>query len=727
MQSNLNDQVMVARKQCEATLLGKHKAEEALRDVGGTLFLNQISLICIQIQVQLADKSFHMKDCSQKAEERINQLQKELNSQIEENSTLRKTCVQQSRDIANMEMQARDLRQEAKARGHDRREYSTSERERELAIDAQSILEAQLRKALEDNEKQSEARDLLQDRHRALTDDLEQLRQETLKYKARLVDAEKNVSRRQKLMVESENLRDGTKKELNSVKTELHELGKQLQDAKRDLSTGREKWQAERRGLELEKDDFQNRASGLQNMLDKLQSPKGSSTSQEVKLREALVAEEQRFKGEESALNSHIKTLQADLDENRIALAKFGLELADANERLRLSEQSRESCKHKIQGLEDEIEVLQCSLEECDEARRNLQVATHGVRIQQESDIALQTSVAQLKKELASTRQEKSALVDRLAQAQSQLDMYNKTCKSDRESSVSSELELRAEVIKLQRKMMEADENMSRLCIESREREAACQRNLQAYAVASEKDLANSEQCRKQIGLDLSAAYEQLHEVTGNKNICEETCGKLRTKIKDLEKSVSRARTAKLDDFTVAEERKDLHELLRKAKLEAEDLQTKLQEREADLQRTTLEGESFRRRLDYTQADQTKQKNQITALLSELQALQRRHEVSIESLGKKQREWEEECKTLVSRIQLSKTSVSNNQAVENSVSRSNQAKRLEANQKHAAEIRGLAKQIQWMKARCSREECFRAGLVFEKRFLLLQVDMFNAW
>lgn len=45
---------------------------------------------------------------------------------------------------------------------------------------------------------------------------------------------------------------------------------------------------------------------------------------------------------------------------------------------------------------------------------------------------------------------------------------------------------------------------------------------------------------------------------------------------------------------------------------------------------------------------------------------------------------------------------------------------------HEKEIRGLAKQIQYMRARCSREEGFRKDLVFTKRWFLMQVEMYGA-
>ena len=46
---------------------------------------------------------------------------------------------------------------------------------------------------------------------------------------------------------------------------------------------------------------------------------------------------------------------------------------------------------------------------------------------------------------------------------------------------------------------------------------------------------------------------------------------------------------------------------------------------------------------------------------------------------------------------------------------------------HAAELRGLAKEIHWLRAKYDREESFRWGLVFEKKYMQKQIRMFELW
>ena len=47
--------------------------------------------------------------------------------------------------------------------------------------------------------------------------------------------------------------------------------------------------------------------------------------------------------------------------------------------------------------------------------------------------------------------------------------------------------------------------------------------------------------------------------------------------------------------------------------------------------------------------------------------------------------------------------------------------------RHIKEINGLAKQIQFLRARCSRAEAFREALGYQKKFFLMQIQTYNEW
>jgi len=72
---------------------------------------------------------------------------------------------------------------------------------------------------------------------------------------------------------------------------------------------------------------------------------------------------------------------------------------------------------------------------------------------------------------------------------------------------------------------------------------------------------------------------------------------------------------------------------------------------------------------------------------------------------------------MASRVRFANTSISELHATDSQ----------ELAKRHTGELKGLAKQIQWLRAKCEREEGFRSGLVYEKKFLLMQIEMFETW
>ena len=688
--------------------------------------------------MQVANNS-NVKGINQQLEETTRQLQAELDQLHTVNASVYKARDHKAQSVQILEENLKDLKQQIEAKNQSFRESSKSlERERDCAFERESTLKVQLQKALENEKKQYEAKNLLQHRHDALTDDLQQLQKESLKYRTQRADAEDICDRRQQLLVNDQALGSKAKEELGSITSELHELRERLQGVQHEASANEDKWTTEKRDLELQRDRFETRVHDLQDVVERLKESEGAISSHQVKMQEAIAMEKQRFKHERAVLNSHIQQLREDLNEKGHALENSRSQLASAQEKLTTSEQGRAFCEEKIQGLEDEIEVLQCSLEECNDALRDSQVTANNhehqlydskrtTERQVESDVALERSISKIRDDLKDVQHEKAALARQFAQAQSQLNAYNKLHDSEKYEPFTDELELRTQVIKLQRKLMEAGENTTKLRAEFREREATYEQKILALEDVSRSRLASHEQNQKQLELNLSEVHRQLCRSKSENEAQAEKMENLRRERKALETSQSNTRASKVDEIAIAEERKDLHVLLKKDKLEAEELQIQLQERIADLQRPTSEGNSLREELCRVQDDCTQQKQQVTALFLELESLQRRYEISIESLGTKQKEWEEERRASVSKGRVLNTSIGNIPASEDSLLQSVQAEKQKAEKRHIAEIRGLTKQIHWMKARQNREERFRAGLIFEKRYLLLQVEMFNAW
>ena len=51
----------------------------------------------------------------------------------------------------------------------------------------------------------------------------------------------------------------------------------------------------------------------------------------------------------------------------------------------------------------------------------------------------------------------------------------------------------------------------------------------------------------------------------------------------------------------------------------------------------------------------------------------------------------------------------------------------EREKRHMKELRGLSMQVEWLYARYKREEGLRAAAAYVKRYMGLQIDLYQAW
>ena len=225
------------------------------------------------------------------------------------------------------------------------------------------------------------------------------------------------------------------------------------------------------------------------------------------------------------------------------------------------------------------------------------------------------------------------------------------------------------------------------------------------------------EQLERQLGelrLDGTSNRHKLQEA-------ENTIHRLRDRVAELEAERRSVKISRNTDTAMATARKDLHELLKSAKLEAEAVQLELRERDRQIQGSSAREQDVRSQLQRVRSESRLRQKQAAALSKELESLQQRYETKIDEARAKQRDWEEERRKLCSKMESS-----------NPPRDTQRVKKLELEAKqrelrHANELKSLAKQTQLYRALCKREERFREGLAFGKQYLLLQVEMYQAW
>jgi hypothetical protein len=137
----------------------------------------------------------------------------------------------------------------------------------------------------------------------------------------------------------------------------------------------------------------------------------------------------------------------------------------------------------------------------------------------------------------------------------------------------------------------------------------------------------------------------------------------------------------------------------RETKAKVSKLEELLRKKEATFAR---EKESFKRTLE-TATKAAQQNAAKEALASRSQDMDKRHNRELQSLSQKL--------------------TAQQQAAEDEIAQHSQA----LEKRHSKEIQGLAKQIQYLRARCIREEGFRESLGYQKRFFLMMIEVYGEW
>lgn len=879
----------------------------------------------------MSNKSFSSKGLTRQLEEKVQKLQAELGEIRERGSKSEREAIQEKHRLTD---ENGELRQRL-----------------ETINQKCSSLTGQLKEVARDLQRKSEEKDLLHARHDALTAESKSLQKELTRSQAHAENLEASLETERFHAAENERQhREDADDQLRQLSDEVHRFQRELDEKDSQQTAAKDLWGSQRRALESERERANEKSAGLQRTINKLQESEGTLTGREHKLQEALESEKQRHQKQEASLKRDLEDLDADISDKRKQLADAKSDLARVNEELRVSKRNEATLEEKVQGLEDEINVLQDSLDEdagrakdethaarqeveslkrqLHSARQELsrmEVALGDVRDELEtyqgdlqagkgSQDELSTRLRNVESELRKIKSEKQSLQDKLAknnlemhdlrssledaeaereEIKVQLEQANaqadKTFVRDQEKSdlrkvkvkleseisrmkeerdamvekndaVEQELEdeiqkasfeegrLNDEIAELKRTSNTATDSRDRELSTARRRiqrlESQVQelenRAAQTYGTETghadvelsilQKDLATARKKETeylqresaqheavrdlkhkvarlerqvheaeiaQINIDspkssvgesarkteivelrnqLSDAHQQLKDLRsrsretekelrgrlgeaerqGQLNLeileqereqleqevsslrhdqeteqsklatAEKTISRLRSRIQTLESSLRDARNSTAGDRTMADERKDLHEMLKDAKVEAEDLQLQISTGESNLKAAATREQELRTHLQRVRSERGHQQKKTSALLTELDALQSRYERAVDNLGRQQKAWEAERKAMNSRVRFANTSISENRADEKQVQEL-QLVVQEKEKRHASEIDGMATQIGWLRWKLEREGDFRNCLKFEKCYLSTQIKMYEAW
>ena len=557
-------------------------------------------------------------------------------------------------------------------------------------------------------------------------DEINALKHEADVLRSELAGAREDLSdaRRGKSEV-AEGLEKKLSDSLLSAEEQLRQIRSEkqlLQDKLSELNLEMHNLHTSSAETEAERDEIKSQLVQMQNQVDetyRLDQEKLDLRTSKLRLENELgrLREERKGLLEQNAATE--RQLDEEITKATSEEARLSRDVADLQRKLAMASGSRDRdlavSRQQVQRLESRVEELenQSPRNRNEEAAAELNLAHKDLsRAQKKETEYLQREATQ--KDVVRDLKQKVTHLERQCH---ELEVARLTVDSPK-SSVGGSAR-KSEIVELQHQLTDAHQQMKDFRRKSKDDLKSLQHRLADAERLVETNLDDHEQQRELLEAELASIRNERGTLLAKNDTTTQTITRLRTRISSLEKDVHTHRQATTADNTIAEERRDLHDMLKDAKLTAEDLQVQITARESQLAASSTREKDLRAQLKRVREERTLQTQKSAALSTELDNLQTRYENAVDNLSRQQHKWESERKAMASKVRFANTSISELHQD------SNQNKDLV--KRHAGELKGLAKQIQWLRAKCAREQGFRSGLVYEKKFLLMQIEMFEAW
>lgn len=741
----------------------KDRAEEDLRE----------------LQDEMSNKSVMTKGLSRQLEERAEKLEEEVRGLQQENDALKAELDRQTESATRLEERYQTVQQDLKNNaGKLGEDLELARRERDFAIEEQERTSARLQEALDGIQRRTDEKELLQTRHHALTDESSGLQGELDRARARNRELQEALDESTNRAQDNQNLRWQHKVEVDRLHDEIEALQHEIEDKEGHFALEQDRWESTKRTLQSQKERAEEQAAGFRRTIERLQDAEHTLSGKEFKLQEAIDSEKQRHMQEEAVLNRQIKELGDDLAQKRHAVDEQRNDLLTVREELRVSRREEQALKEKVQALEDEVIVLQSSLaDEQEYAKGRQQKTSPDVESQLQKAIAdrqtlrdqlanahvelhdMRTSLSEIEVE----RDELHAQLDRgqiaddntrfdrekleLRRTTTRMDNELKRLRDDKsalmeaketlEKQLSSEIErataeegrLSAEIDRLQDRLLAGSGNRDRELTTARTKVQRLERRVQELEMLLEHQ-APLENDQSTAHGDLSVLRQSLEEARKREKILlqreaeqKSSARTLKSRVSDLERDLHEALINKFDSRSLQNSPSDkLHEELRNLRKQLTDAHRFLKEvkaknremerasmREADqkdlhelLKSSTLEAESLALQVSERDARLNELKNQLRRVREERAFCVRKAETATRELGALQQRYDEALEKVSTGKSSSKT-------------------------RHEKEMRGLGKEIVWLRARLHREEKFRRDLAWSKGLMELGERVRVAW
>lgn len=666
---------------------GLQRTIDKLQVVEGTLSNKEMKL-----QEALASE----KQRHQREEDVLNRQIKELTSDLED----------KRQDIEELRSHLSQAKEDVR----------TSERDQNALEEKVLALEDEVE--VLQNELDDDGAQFVQDKLAATEEEAESLRAELTEARQQVDDIESSRGKEQQDLV-SRGLQD-MRQQLQKVEQEKGAVQEQLTSTRQAL----QKFQGTSAEVEAERDEVRGQLDEMRNQLGdtfKLDQEKTELRTSKMKLDNEVGRLREEKKGLLERMSSVERELEAEIERASSEEARLRDEISELQKKSTTTTGSRDreltSANKNVQRFEarvQELENLLSSNAHSDDVGAELST------VQNDLSQARAKETEYLQREAAqknALRELKSKVLD-LERRAHEAEVAGLNIESPKSSGAGSAI--KSEVAELRSQVIDLRQQLQDSRTKSKDELKSLQRQLVEAEKRLHSDADSFEQQREQLEADLSAAEHERETLQTKNNTATQTITRLRTRISSLEQDISNHRHSATAEHSMVEERRDLHEMLKDAKLQAEDLQIQVDDRESSLGAATAREKEIRAHLRRLREERNNSNQKASALSTELHHLHSRYESAVNNLSRKQRQWDDERKAITSRVRFANTSVSSLQANDGELV-------AEMEKRHAMEFRGLAKQIQWLQVKLQRETGFREGLVYEKKYLSMQVKMFEAW
>ncbi|KAF5245458.1 hypothetical protein FAUST_1756 [Fusarium austroamericanum] len=382
----LEEQVEDAKSKMEEAMAEKDRAENDLEE----------------LQDDMANKSVVTKGLSRQIEEKVARLQEELDQSGQEYATLEKEHNKVVQENSSLQSAVKELRKSQER--FDRERDSLSTRIEELEADL--------------NDRTNE-KNILQSRHDSLLSESKSLQSEIEKLEGECQELEEGLAeeREHALGIEKD-IRGQYKAEMDRLNDEISDLQAEIREKDNLYDNDSEKWETDKQNLESERKRAEEKAAGLQRTIDRLKEVEGNISDTESKLQIAIQSEIERHRSEEGLLTRQIEDLQDALETRQTLLTNLRNELSAVRDELRQTQIDHQAQTRKVAALEDEVDVLQTTLDdeqsagryEAEAAKRECEDLKEQLRVlRQRGNGATSHELDNLKEELKTWRQRAEA------------------------------------------------------------------------------------------------------------------------------------------------------------------------------------------------------------------------------------------------------------------------------------------------------------------------------